>query len=332
MRAFRDFAQSNRWIWAALAVVILWVVLSSVSGRWSLSSLSGIVLSASFLTCVALGQMLVVTTGRGNIDLSVAGILTQSAFLALVVVQGQDGRIVLGVLAALGLGAGAGLVNAALVIWLRIPAIIATLATGYILASAALMTNAANFGPRTVAPGLRWLASGKVGGVPVFALVTFAVVLLVAVALRHTVFGRRLSAVGQNRAAARLAGVSVNAVLVAAFVASGVLAALTGLVLGAYVGGAFLEIGQPYLLQSVAAVVLGGTLITGGQGTAVGTWFAGILLILLVTIMQIQSLPRGTQDFVQGVVVILVLALAARRPARRGAAPAAPPAPSTSTT
>lgn len=323
MSRLHGFAQANRWVWAALAVALLWLVLSGVSGRWSLSSLSGIVLSASFLTCVALGQMLVVTTGRGNIDLSVAGVLTLSAFLALVVVQGEDGRIWLGVLAALGLGAGTGLVNAALVIGLRIPAIIATLATGYILASAALMTNAANFGPRLVAPGLRWLASGKLGGVPVFALVTLVLVVAVALVLTHTVYGRRLSAIGQSRAAARLAGVPVNRVLTAAFMASGICAALTGLVLGAYVGGAFLEIGQPYLLQSVAAVVLGGTLISGGHGTALGTWFAAILLILMVTIMQILSLPRGTQDLVQGVVVILVLALAARGPSRRAAAPGA---------
>ena len=318
MKALGDFAQANRWIWAALAVAILWVILSTVSGRWSLSSLSGIILSASFLTSVALGQMLVVTTGRGNIDLSIPGVLTLSAFLALVVVKGQDGLIWLGVLAALGLGLGVGLVNAALVIWLRIPAIIATLATGYILASAALMTNATNFGPRAVAPGLRWLASGKLGGVPVFAIVTLVLVVAVALILRHTVYGRRLSAIGQNRAAARLAGVRVNSVLAAAFIASSVLASLTGLVLGAYVGGAFLEIGQPYLLQSVAAVVLGGTLIAGGNATALGTWFAAILLILMVTIMQILSMPRGMQDLLQGAVVILVLALAARGTARRG--------------
>lgn len=317
MTALADFAQRNRWIWAAVAVLLFWIVLSAVSGRWSLGSLSGIVLSASFLTCVALGQMLVVTTGRGNIDLSVAGVLTQSAFLALVVVQGQDARIWLGALAAIGLGLGVGLINAGLVILLRIPAIIATLATGYILASVALMTNAAQFGPRVVAPGLRWLASGKIGDVPVFALVTLALVLMVALVLRHSVWGWRLSAIGQSRAAARLAGVPVNLVLTGAFVASSTLAALTGLFLGAYVGGAFLEIGQPYLLQSVAAVVLGGTLIAGGQGTALGTWFAAILLILMVTIMQILSLPRGTQDLVQGAVVILVLALAARGPARR---------------
>jgi ribose transport system permease protein len=213
------------------------------------------------------------------------------------------------------------LVNAALVITLRIPAIIATLATGYILASAALVTNDVLVGPK-VAPALVALASGKVAGVPVFALITLALVLLVAAVLRHTVFGRRLSAVGQNRAAARLAGVQVAPVLTMAFIASSCLAALAGLVLCAYVGGAFLEIGQPYLLQSVAAVVLGGTLINGGHGTALGTWFAAILLILLITIMQIMGLPRGTQDMVQGVVVILVLALAARSPTRRSAKPA----------
>ncbi len=319
MRQLQEYAQANRWVWAALGVVILWIVLSSVSGRWSLSSLSGIVLSASFLTVVALGQMLVVTTGRGNIDLSVSAVLTQSAFLALVVIRGEDGLIWLGLLVAVLFGAGVGLVNAALVIWLRIPAIIATLATGYILASAALMTNAVSFGPRVAAPGLKWLAAGKLGGVPVFAIVTLVLVVALALLLRHTVYGARLSAIGQSRAAARLAGVRVNGVLTVAFVASGVLAALMGTVLGAYVGGAFLEMGQPYLLQSVAAVVLGGTLINGGRGTALGTWFAAILLILMVTIMQILTLPRGTQDLLQGVVVILVLALAARSPARRGA-------------
>jgi len=324
MRVLQIYAQENRWVWTAIGVALLWVILSSVSGRWSLSSLSGIVLSASFLTVVGLGQMLVVTTGRGNIDLSVSAVLTQSAFLALVVINGEDGLIWLGVLAAVGLGVAVGLVNAALVIWLRIPAIIATLATGYILASAALMTNAVNFGPRVAAPGLKWLAAGKLGGVPIFAMVTLALVVVVALVLRHSVYGARLSAIGQSRAAARLAGVRVNAVLAAAFVASGVLAALMGMVLGAYVGGAFLEMGQPYLLQSVAAVVLGGTLINGGKGTALGTWFAAILLILMVTIMQILTLPRGTQDLVQGVVVILVLALAARTPARRGARVPAP--------
>ena len=92
------------------------------------------------------------------------------------------------------------------------------------------------------------------------------------------------------------------------------------MLLGAYIGGAFLEMGQPYLLQSIAAVVLGGTLIFGGSATAVGTLFASILLILIVTTMQIIGLPPGAQDIVQGIVVIFVLALAGRQALARRAA------------
>ena len=108
----------------------------------------------------------------------------------------------------------------------------------------------------------------------------------------------------------------MDRVVAIAFVISSVLASLMGLTLGAYVGGAFLEMGQPYLLQSVAAVVIGGTLIFGGSASAIGVFFASVLLILLVTLMQIMQLPPGSQDMVQGVVVILVLALAGREAIR----------------
>lgn len=107
--------------------------------------------------------------------------------------------------------------------------------------------------------------------------------------------------------------------IASAFIISSVLASLDGLLLGAYIGGAFLELGQPYLLQSIAAVVLGGTLIFGGSATALGTTFASILLILIVTTMQIIGLPPGVQDIVQGFVVIFVLALAGRQALARRA-------------
>ena len=97
--------------------------------------------------------------------------------------------------------------------------------------------------------------------------------------------------------------------------------------LGAYVGGAFLEMGQPYLLQSLGAVVLGGTLIAGGAATPIGTLFGSMLLVLVVTTMQIAGLPPGVQDVVQGLVIITVLALAgggAVRRAMRGRPPVPP--------
>lgn len=303
--------QQNRWIWSAIAVLILWLVLSVVTNRFSVGSLSGILLSASFLAIVGLGQMFVVTTGRGNIDLSIPSVLTLNAYLALLTVRGHDDRLLLGMAVALGVGLAVGLINAGLVVKLRIPAIIATLASGYVLATATLLANGMIPG-FAVSPLLKALVGARIGGLPVMAFIALACVVIAALILRYTSYGQMLIAVGQNREAARLTGIPTGRVIAIAFLISSVLAALTGLLLGAYVGGAFLEMGQPYLLQSIAAVVVGGTLIFGGSATALGTFIASVLLILIVTTMQIIGLPPGAQDMVQGVVVILVLALAGR--------------------
>ncbi|TPL73491.1 ABC transporter permease [Mesorhizobium sp. B2-3-15] len=319
LAAFSLWAQKNRWVWPAIGVLVLWLVLSIVTNRFSLSSLSGIILSASFLTVVGIGQMFVVTTGRGNIDLSVASVITLSAFVALLTIKGQDANLAIGVGAAILLGLAVGGLNSLLVVGLNIPAIIATLATGYVLATATLLSNRAISG-FAVSPLLKTLATGRVSGVPIMAVIAIVGVAATAFVLRYTVFGQLLSAVGQNRTAARLAAIRNNRIIASAFIISAVLASLNGLLLGAYIGGAFLEMGQPYLLQSIAAVVLGGTLIFGGSASAVGTLFASILLILIVTTMQIVGLPPGAQDIVQGIVVIFVLALAGRQVLSRRAA------------
>ncbi len=311
-----DWTARNRWIWSLLGVVILWAILSAVTSQVSLSSLSGVAITSSFLTLVALGQTAVVTTGGGNIDLSIASVMTLSAYVALIVVGGHDGRLALGVAATLALGLAVGSINAALVLLARIPAIIATLATGYVLATASLLANRAIPG-FTIAPTLRVIAAGRVGGVPIMALLALFAVGAASLVLNRTAYGRTLSAVGQNMSAARLAGVRTVRVAAGAFLASSVLAAFTGLLLGAYVGGAFLEMGQPFLLQSLGAVVLGGTLIFGGAPTAAGSLFGSVLLVLIVTTMQIAKLPSGAQDVVEGIVIIVVLALAGGMTVRR---------------
>lgn len=315
-----DWTIRNRWIWSVLGVLILWALLSAVTSQLSLSSLSGVAISSSFLVLVALGQMAVVTTGDGNIDLSISSVMTLSAYIALIVIGGHDSRLFLGVVVTFGLGLLVGTINAALVLLARIPAIIATLATGYVLATASLLANRAIPG-FTIAPTLRAIATARVVGVPIMAVVAVVVMIAASFVLNRTAYGRTLSAVGQNALAARLAGVRTIRVAAGAFLASSVLAAFTGLLLGAYVGGAFLEMGQPFLLQSIGAVVLGGTLILGGSATAVGTMFGAVLLVLIVTTMQIARLPPGTQDVVEGAVIIAVLALAGGTTLRRRAKP-----------
>jgi ribose transport system permease protein len=320
-----DWMARNRWIWSLIGVLILWALLSAITSQLSFSSLSGVAISSSFLVLVALGQMAVVSTGGGNIDLSIASVMTLSAYVALIVIGGHDSRVLPGVGATLALGLLVGAINAALVLVARIPAIIATLATGYVLATASLLANRAIPG-FTIAPTLRVVATARLAGVPIMAIVAVVVVGAAAFVLNRTAYGRTLSAIGQNAVAARLAGVGTIRVAAGAFLASSVLAAFAGLLLGAYVGGAFLEMGQPFLLQSLGAVVLGGTLIFGGSATSVGTLFGAVLLVLIVTTMQIAQLPPGTQDVVEGVVIIAVLALAGgtgfRRRARARAASA----------
>jgi ribose transport system permease protein len=126
-------------------------------------------------------------------------------------------------------------------------------------------------------------------------------------------------AVGQNATAAHLAGGRVGRTITAAFLASSVLGAFGGSLLSAHAGGAFLQMGEPYLLQSVGAVVVGGTLIAGGSATALGTFFGSILLVLIVTTMQVSGWSSGMQEVVQGAMIIAILAAAGSGIGKRSA-------------
>lgn len=310
------WARRNRWIWSAASVLLLWLALSVMTGRFSLQSLSGIAVSGSFLALVALGQMFVVTTGGGNIDLSISSVMTLSAYVGLIVIAGQDSWLLPGLAATLAIGIVVGAANALLVLACRIPAIIATLASGYVLATTTLLANRSIKG-FAISPSVHFVATGRIAGIPVMVVVAAFAAVIAGLVVNRTAYGHTLSAVGQNERAARLAGVHAGRVIAVAFLTSSVLAAFCGLLLGAYVGGAFLDMGQPFLLQSLGAVVLGGTLIFGGQATALGTVLGSFLLILIVTFLQIAGLPAGAQEIVQGVVVISVLALAGGMAMRR---------------
>lgn len=301
------FTAERRWIWPATGILILWLILAGLTDRFSLYNLTGVATSASFLLFPALGQMLVITTGRGNIDLSIPSTVTLSAYITVVVSGGTDAGLLAAVAAVVAMALLIGLLNAVLVLVIRIPAMIATLAIGYILATATLLVNA-QVKVMGAAPTLAWLATGRAGGFPVVFLLAAAATLLAAFVLMRTAWGHNLLASGQSLEAARLAGVKINRIVGSTFMLSALLAAGTGMLLSGYAAGAFLEMGTPYLLQSVGAVVLGGTLIAGGSASALGTLLGGILLVMVVTTMQIAGLPHGVQDIVQGVVIILVLA------------------------
>jgi ribose transport system permease protein len=318
MNAALAWLRDHRWSFSAIGVLVLWGVLSVTTSHFSLGSLSGVASSASFLAIVAIGQMFAISTGGGNVDLSIPSVITLSAFATMILSGGTNMGLLTAIPVAVGIGIVTGLVNALLILKLRIPAIIATLAVGYVLDTATLLASR-SFTTFTVSPALRVLASARLLGVPAILILAILLTLGTAALIIHTGFGRTLMAVGQNARAARLAGVRVGRVTTTAFVLSGTLAGIDGALLSAHDGGAFLEMGRPYLLQSVGAVVVGGTLIFGGSATPLGTLLGSVLLVLIVTTMQIGSLSGGLQDMVQGIVIIAVLAAAGSGLSRRTA-------------
>lgn len=303
----RLFEQS--WVWALLGTLVLWTLLSAGSGQVSIGSLSGILASAAVLCVVAIGQMLVVTTGDGAVDLSIPNVMTLSGFLATSVISGNDGQLISGLAVVVLLGSTVGVLNALTINHLRIPPIITTLAVGYILTTGTLIFNR-GFRTYAVSPLLVSLASTRIADIPVLLILALVASFLAYLVLHRTVYGRSLAAIGQNSEAAYLAGVRVKTTRLVAYVISGVLAALGGVLLSARVGGAFLEMGNPFLLQSVGAVVVGGSSILGGKATALGTFLGSIFLVMVVTTMQVLRLAGGLQQVAQGILIILVLAVA----------------------
>lgn len=312
----RQFVESRPWIWAVLGSLAAWLGTGLLTSRLTLESLSSNAVSAAFLAIAALGQMFVISTGRGAVDLSIPSVITLTAFLSTGIIDGSDSRLIIGVVAALAAGVGVGIVNSGAVILLRIPPIIATLAIGYVLTTAALIYNA-SFSSFYTSPLLATVTRGRILSFPWIILVALMLGLLSAFILNRTAYGRALMAVGQNIRAAHLAGVKVNRTLVTAYIASGVFASLAGVLIAARVGGAFLGMGQPYLLESVGAVVIGGTLIFGGRATALGTLFGALFLVLIVTAMEVAGVSLGVQNIVKGALIILVLIVATANPKER---------------
>jgi ribose transport system permease protein len=311
-----EWLRRHRWIWSAIGIVLLWTVLSISTANFSLQNLSGVVSSAAFLVVVGVGQMFVIATGGGNVDLSIASVITLAGFAAMSLSHGSDAGLLVAIPVLVLFGVAVGLTNAFLIRRLHIPAMIATLAVGYVLASATLLANRGFF-TFAVSPLLAAIATQRTHGIPIISLLAVVLALAAAVLIDRTAYGQVLMAVGQSERAAYFSGVGVGSTVTVAYLISGVLAALDGALLSAHAGGAFLEMGTPYLLQSVGAVVVGGTLIFGGSATALGTLLGSVLLVLIVTTMQVAGFPGGVQDMVQGGVIIAVLFAAGRATSRR---------------
>lgn len=266
---------------------------------------------SSFLAIMALGQGTVILTG--GLDLSVPWTIGFCGILLAGMVQGSDAALVYALPAVLGVAALIGLVNGLGVVWLGLSPIVVTLATNGMLQGAALIYSGgtpAGFS----SPLLRWFMTAKVLGVTPVVYFMIAFVAFAVIFLSRTSFGRRVYGIGNSLRAAQLSGIAVGRTLVGVYVLSAVCAGLVGILLTGFSGQASLGMGDDYLLPSIAVVVVGGALITGGRGHYVGMLGGALLLTALQTLLAGTTLPYATRAIIYGVVVLgSVIALRDRR-------------------
>jgi ribose transport system permease protein len=303
------------WLWSFLGAILVGIVASMLFGVGTagnmLSTASAFVV---FTVLVGLGQMLVITSGPGNIDLSIPSTIALAGSIGMRVMATSNSAIVLGVAAVIGTGVAIGLFNYVLIRALRIPPIIATLSSSFVLQSLAISLGRGGAAPP---PALENFALSRLGGVSGLAFAGVAVTILIAVVLFRLVQGRSLSAVGQNARAANLAGVNVETVRCLTYVSCSVLAALAALLLAAFSGGATLDMGADYMLLSVAVVVIGGTQVSGGRASPAGVWSAACFLFLINALLNASGAGAGLRAIVYGVLIVGVTAVASGSPETR---------------
>lgn len=300
------------WLWAFLAALLVWLAtLVFTRGEGAGALVSGALSFSAFFVIVGLGQMFVITTGPGNIDLSIPANIALSGAVGMKLMAGQDLYIVLGIAGVLALGVVVGCANYALIRVLRIPPIIATLSASFLLQSLAI---AYGRSVRIAPPdGFYQFTTGHVLGVPYLAIFVVLLAVLGGYLLTRTRYGRWTLAIGQNARAAELAGVRVERVRFATYVLSAVFASLCGLLLAGFSGGASLSMGDEYLLASIAVVVIGGTSVAGGFSNVPGLWGAALFLYLLVSMLNTFGASAGVRMILTGLIIIAVIAAVSGR-------------------
>lgn len=304
------------WIWAFVAAFSVWLITILATGGASMVGLTQATLTfAAFSIIVGLGQMFVITLGPGNIDLAVPATMTFAATVALKYMDTNDALVLQGLGIAIGIGAGVGVVNYALIKALRIPPIIATLAMSFVIQSAAIATNR---GLRIKPPEvLASFATGYTAGLPNVIYIAFALSLIAWLLLMRTVYGRWISAIGQSLPAARMAGIPVDGARFATYVLCAVLASVCGFLVACFSGGAALNMGQEYLLMSIAVVVIGGTAVAGGNSNVPGIWGAAMFMFLVVSMLNTYGFGAGFRLISTGLIIIAVILLASQRSSTR---------------
>ncbi|WP_312642491.1 ABC transporter permease [Hydrogenoanaerobacterium sp.] len=296
--------KSSRSFFSFIGLIGLILVSSLVSADFrTFDNIITVLRQASTLLILSTGLTAVLITG--GMDLSVGA---TAAFIGCVCAQflkmGVPTALILPI--GLAIGAAVGLVNGFLVSMVGLPSFVATYATNWVVKglSIIVMSGSVIFG---LPDGFTWFGTGYVGPVPVIVIIALLVVALAYILLQKTTWGRDIYSYGSNPEAARYSAINVNKTVFGAFMLCSMSAAVGGLLMTARLNAAEAAMGDAYGLQTVAAVVIGGTSMLGGEGGVAGTVIGAILLTVIVNIMNLLGISSSAQPMVVGVVIITMV-------------------------
>lgn len=291
------------------ALIILFTVFSTLSEFFfNFDNIVDILMATAVNGVLALGVTFVITTG--GIDLSVGTVMTLSAVMTAQAIANWGLPIPLGVLVGILTGGMCGLINGVVVAKMGLPSFIATLGMFYAARGLALVIS--NSAPiyLTDEPGFLDIARGKIiPGIPNIVVIFFLAAIVAAVILNRTVLGRYTVALGSNEEATRLSGVRTDRWKISIYALGGLFTGLAGVLLAARIGSAQPSLGAGYELDAIAAAVIGGTSLSGGEGTILGTVIGAMVMTTLANGLRLLSVPQEWQMVVTGVILVLAVFL-----------------------
>ena len=276
------------------------------------SNMIAILQAASVNGVLAIAATLVIITG--GIDLSVGTLMTFCAVIAGVVLTFAGMPLVIGVIAAIAAGALVGFISGTFVAKMKIPPFIATLGMMLILKGLSLVIS----GTRPIyfndTPGFDQISRGSLIGkiipavpVPNGVLILFVLAIVISYVLRRTALGRYTFALGSNEEAVRLSGVNTDAWKMAIYALAGGICGIAGILIASRLNSAQPALGQGYELEAIAAVVIGGTSLSGGRGTILGTLIGALIMAVLTNGLRVMSVAQEWQTVVTGAIIILAV-------------------------
>lgn len=308
----RKFHFDYPWLSAAVPLVVLMIVLPIANPRFlTVSNLTGVLVQAAVYVIMALGMSFVLMTG--GIDLSQGSLLALVGVVAAYIV-GHQGSIILAIIVSLLVGALVGLANGTIISCLKIPPFIMTLSTMYLCRGLTLVITQAS--PITISDkNFRWIGSGSVAGIPVPVIIFIIAAVVGQFILSYTATGRYILAVGSNREAARLSGIKTRWNECKVYIISGIMVSIAGIVYVARLGAAQANVGQSYEMEAVAASVLGGTSVLGGEGGIIGTVLGAIVVAIIRNAIVLLEISTYYQQMITGAVILLAVIVDVQRKA-----------------